>query len=46
MHHDVLFLEIINFYMESVCQEVIEKLPKIKYVNDIKIISTLALQNI
>ena len=28
-----LFLEMIAFYSENVCQEVIEKLPKLKYVN-------------
>ena len=33
MRLETLFLEMITFYSEKVCQEVIEKLPKLKYVN-------------
>ena len=33
MCFEALFLEMITFEMQSVCREVIEKLPKLKYVN-------------
>ena len=33
MQFETLFLEMITFYSENVCQKVIEKLPKLKYVN-------------
>ena len=33
MRFETLFLEMITFYSENVCREVIKKLPKLKYVN-------------